>query len=188
MAKALSQMKGHHVRKATSRAIERTLVKARHEATKEVEKKDKVKSHLVKKKARVRKPHWRNLKGELHVYQVPIPLISIVTHKKAINYKRLVGLNSRKYKNKQMLGGTRIKARGANRFYHRGFVNKIRSSGKVHILQRHGKETYKVRVPKILTHRTMNEVTPRQIKLASNTTYIKTLRHEYAQRWNKVVQ
>ena len=188
MAKGLSSMKGHHVRKATARAIERTLIAARHAATTEVEKKDKVKKHLIKNKTKIRKPKWKKLEGSLDIYQSPIPLISTVTNRGKLNTKRLVGLEGRKYKNKQALGGTRVKARGANRFYHRGFINRIKKTGQIHLLQRHGKATYKVRVPKIMVHKTMNKVTPRALAHAESTTFNKVLEHEYTRRWNNIVK
>jgi len=193
MASQLSKMKGNHVRKAMIVALNSTMRAARQKVVIATAKKDKIKEPAVRNKIRFNRKKgdmatYKKLSARLNVYQVPIPIISLVKNKGKINLKKVAGQDSKNTRRRSRLGGAQIKIAGGSRFYRNAFISRVKKTGQPQIFQRHGKERYKIRVVKIRINDTMNELMPRELRRAERDVFDKVLKREYIYRWNKLVK
>lgn len=205
MAQNLEKMKRYGVIKAMAKAINVTMTAARQEVVTKTAKNNRVGADKVRKKIPMRRAtafgnkkilRADKLSARVTIYMVGIPLISLVTGKDGtINYNSIRPQFKSQKRRVTKLGGTGIfgnlgkaNSRGTKRgrFLQRAFVNQV--NGKVHILQRKGRERYDITVPRVEVGEYMESIFDKTLRQKEDTVYLKTLEHEFYVRMKDIVK
>jgi len=207
MAKNLSKMKGHHVRKSLTIAINKTVIKTRQNAAEKTARKFKVPIQRIRNTIPIKRASWKRLRGKITVTDIPIPLIALIRNSKGKNKGKI---NTARYRadkrgrrNKTGPGLFKINSligkglkshiklnnayiattkRGHTQVFRR--VNKHKQSS----VRGDPKKKNKSYVPRLPTHKKLQKDVPRALALYNKTYFLKVLQHEYTQRWKGVIK
>lgn len=150
--------------RAVSSALNKSGAKIRTIVVKETSKETKVPQKMIRKKAFIRSSTARTQKTTISLYRTGVALISLATGKNSI----------------QTPAPGYIAIKGF--FVQRGFINKLRRTGKRQVFQRRTQKRMPIDVVKVAIYHAVDKVMPKATKSVMDADFGKLLKHELEHR------
>lgn len=164
LAKKLHRMAAIEGPRAVSSALNKTGALIQTQVVKDVSKDSKIPQKIIRRKAFIGKSTARKQRTTISMYRTGVPLISLATGKNSI----------------QEPAPGWISVKGF--FVERGFINRVRKTGKKQVFQRKNSKRYPIDVVRVNIQRVVDTSMPKQTALKMRNEFPRLLKRDLEYR------